>query len=173
MKKKLFILNVDNIISLITNSSSELFILREESLETVKEMISEQYPDYLTEYEEPVALRDASSEQIDRYLSYYEDSNYSFYSNSYFRLSKEQQKQAIEDRNIAKAKKYGMEPEDFYENWGKSNFGYYSIKPEALTKVAHQLDPNGTIFLLFSIDENPNWDYQEKLEEIGTRIHMG
>ena len=38
---------------------------------------------------------------------------------------------------------------------------------------AELLDPNGQIFLMFSIKDNPNWDMQEKLMEIGTRYHLG
>ena len=65
MKKTLFTINIDNTIDLITNSSSELFILHEDSLETAKEMIASVYPEYLSEYEEVKSLRDSDKKQIE------------------------------------------------------------------------------------------------------------
>ena len=49
--KTIFLINVDNHIDLITNSSSELFILKGETKNTVTELISNVYPEYLNEYD--------------------------------------------------------------------------------------------------------------------------
>lgn len=57
-KKSLFVIAVDNMINLITNSSSELFVLNGETLNSVKELVESIYPEYRKEYEEIVALRD-------------------------------------------------------------------------------------------------------------------
>lgn len=69
-----------------------------------------------------------------------------------------------------------MTPQEFYTDWnerGTRDYWYARESEEGLLKAAQQLDPDGKIFLLFSIDENPNGEYQEKLEKIGRRIHMG
>ena len=37
----------------------------------------------------------------------------------------------------------------------------------------NMLDPENNTWLLYSLDENPNWEYQEKLSTIGERFHLG
>ena len=76
MKKILFTISVDNTIDIITNSSSELFVLNGETLNSVKELVESIYPEYRKEYEEIVALRDASDSDVDTYVNWIEDSFY-------------------------------------------------------------------------------------------------
>lgn len=175
MEKILFTFNIDNAIDIITNSSSELFILEEETQELALEMVKEAYPEYLSEYEPLVALRDANSSQISTYLSWVSDSWYDNYRESRH-LSEEERIKADMRKAIMKAEKYGMTPETFYTNWDKRTDGkwwYGNISEEGLRNAAKTLDPDGKIFLLFSIDENPNWEAQESLEAICQRYHLG
>ena len=39
--------------------------------------------------------------------------------------------------------------------------------------MKRRLDPNKEMLFLYSIDENPGWDYQELLMNIMDRIHLG
>lgn len=174
--KQLFIFNVDNVIDIITNSSSELFILNGESTEIVKEMVANVYPGYLSEYEEVTSLRDASTEQIDTYISWVAEPWHM--RDGYYKMSdKERRDYEIEDAK-KKAAKYNMEPEVFFTNWDNA-FDYSkswwsaNISEAGLKHIAKTLDPNGNIFLLFSIDDNPNFEYQEELENIARRYHLG
>ena len=40
-------------------------------------------------------------------------------------------------------------------------------------EIINKLCPNKNMWFLFSIDENPNWDMQEKLMNIAERYHLG
>ena len=50
-KKTLIVISVNNVIDIITNSSSELFVLKGETKEIVTEMIRDIYPDFESDYE--------------------------------------------------------------------------------------------------------------------------
>ena len=39
--------------------------------------------------------------------------------------------------------------------------------------MIQDLDPEQKLWFLFSINENPNWEMQENLMNIGTRYHLG
>lgn len=165
---KLFVLKIDNCIDIITNSSSELFVLNSESQQIAKELIESIYPNYKSEYEEIVSLRDASTKQIDTYMSWIEPEIDWF---NHRKLSREEEIAYYKSA----AEKYGMTPEDYYSNWDSrdNEYWYGHISEAGLRKSAETLDPGGKIFLLFSIDENPNWDMQEKLMEVASRYHLG
>ena len=69
-----------------------------------------------------------------------------------------------------------MTPDEYYIDWEDTKnkkYFYPQASIKGLRKAAELLDPNGQIFLMFSIKDNPNWDMQEKLMEIGTRYHLG
>ena len=40
-------------------------------------------------------------------------------------------------------------------------------------EVKDRIDPKRKMYFLFSLDENPDWEYQQKLSKIGKRYHMG
>lgn len=174
MKKILFTISVDNTIDIITNSSSELFVLNGETLNSVKELVESIYPEYRKEYEEIVALRDANDSNVNTYINWIEDSPYDRW--NYTRgMSKEKRKQYDMQEDIKQAQKYGLNPEEFFENWDKRNDEYYynNISSKGYDAIRKTLDPNGKIFLLFSHDDNPSWDMQEALMSIGERYHLG
>ena len=174
MKKILFTISVDNTIDIITNSSSELFVLNGETLNSVKELVENIYPEYRGEYREIVALRDAKDSDVDTYVNWIEDSYYNTW--DYTRgMSKEKRKQYNIQEDTKQAQKYGLSPEEFFENWNDRNNEYYysRISSKGYDAIRKTLDPNGKIFLLFSHDDNPDWDMQEALMSIGIRHHLG
>lgn len=173
-KKSLFVIAVDNMINLITNSSSELFVLNGDTLNSVQQMVSSIHPDYLTEYYEVVALKDADNMLTETYLDWVENS----WGGDWEKTRGMSEKQKIEyyiRKHTEKAEKYGMLPEGFYENWDDRNNKYFysRISEKGYDAVRHTLDPNGRIFLLLSLYDNPNWDKQEALMNIGSRYHLG
>ena len=174
MKKILFTISVDNTIDIITNSSSELFVLNGETLNSVKELVESIYPEYRKEYEEIVALRDASDSDVDTYVSWIEDSSYDRW-DYIIGMSKEKRKQYNIQEDTKQAQKYGLTPEEFFKNWDDRNNEYYysRISSKGYDAIRKTLDPNGKIFLLYSIDDNPDWDMQEALMSIGIRHHLG
>jgi hypothetical protein len=46
-------------------------------------------------------------------------------------------------------------------------------KIQNLEEEKEKLDPNKEMFFLFSLDDNPNWEMQEKLSNFMTRYHLG
>ena len=174
-KKVLIEIKVDNVVDIITNSSSELFILSGDTKEIVQEMVSDVYPNYLNEYEQIVPLREADDDQIDTYLDKIEDPIWNIWEAT--RNMSEEEERLYRIKVATKiAKKYKMTPDEYYIDWEDTKnkkYFYPQASIKGLRKAAELLDPNGQIFLMFSIKDNPNWDMQEKLMEIGTRYHLG
>ena len=171
-KKVLFEIKVNNVIDVITNSSSELFVLKGETQEIVEEMIKDIYPDYKNEYEDLKPLKEVSSSNFRTYLDQTIEDNIRID----YSKSKEAQKLSKINYYVEKARNFGFEPQDFYEDWEneiKEQWFYPDIKEEIIPTIVKQLDPDNSIYLLFSKDENPDWDMQEQLMEIGIRYHLG
>lgn len=158
-KKVLFVLTVDNVIDIITNSSSELFVLKADSDKVVTELLENVYPDFREEYREPVLLSSLDAYKLDSYLDWING----------WACPKEQC--VVYD---------GFTFEEMYEeskyqaDWRPTE---YCIKKgfveDNFDKIIKAIDPTNSTWLLYSIDENPNWEMQEKLEQIATRYHLG
>lgn len=163
MKKVLFTFNVNHVVDLITNSSSELFVLKASTREIVKEMISNVYPDYLNEYNEVECLGDKSFSDLEAWL----DNKLPY------------------DMNYNTANSHlldGLDFEEMFEisEWDKKHYNkeVWKLKSGFITEDVRQMildqhDPNREIWFLYSLQDNPNWDMQQKLMEIGQRFHLG
>jgi hypothetical protein len=59
-----------------------------------------------------------------------------------------------------------------YENWDP-NINKLSLKylPEGLRTIRAMIPD--TTFAMYSKDDNPTWEYQEKFERLGKRYHLG
>ena len=155
--KTLFIINPHSIIDVITNSSSELFVFEGKKKIIIEEMIESIYPDYLTEYEELVKLSSLNNEEFKTYLDWvYDDWN----------------------NKLFLSEKFNIKPEILYSNFNEysdkysDKYWYGKISDEGLKLIKDQLDVENT-YLLYSIDENPNFEMQEELKCIGKRYHLG
>jgi len=156
MKKTIFKITVDHAIDLITNSSSELFVLEGKTAEIVEDMIKDAYPNYLDEYNAPVSMRDLSTDNLDTYISY-DRRTYNF--------------KAETDCSL-----YGIPAEKLWKNWNTrlgKEWWYPQLTDEGAALVKAKLDPENKMYFMFSKDENPDWDMQEKLMCIGERYHLG
>ena len=166
-KRVIFAISVSNAIDIITNSSSELFVLQGKTKEIVKEMIRDVYPEYLTEYEELLAFRDMDADQLDSYLSYHYDS---WSNNAQKRINGVvpgftfEQMYEIPDWAKNRDARDKREPEYYIKN---------DFAKENLEEIKKAIDPNGTMYMLYSIEDHPNWDMVELLEQIGSRYHLG
>jgi hypothetical protein len=58
--------------------------------------------------------------------------------------------------------------EDELPYWDRS-----FVTDKNIEEVKNRIDPNRKMYFLYSIGDNPNWDYQIKLMEIGYRYHLG
>jgi hypothetical protein len=152
--KTLFVIQPQSVIDVITNSSSELFVFQGKEKEVIKDMIKRVYPDYLNEYEDLKCLNELNDSELTDYIDWI----YSTWSNK-LRLSKE----------------FNIEPEILYSNFDEKDtdkYWYGELSNEGLELIKQQLDLDNT-YLLYSINDNPDWDMQEELMCIGQRYHLG
>ncbi len=166
MKKTLFKINANHAVDLITNSSSELFVLKGSTKGMVIDMIESAHPNYRSEYHEPRLMSELDAGELNTYI----DRHFDRWSNT------------------AQKKLNGVIPgftfDEMYYNWNEKH-GYkndgrepsYYVSDEFVEKnqaaIAKALDPNDEMYFMFSLDENPEWEFQEKLMEFGTRYHLG
>jgi hypothetical protein len=171
LKKTLFLINVNNVVDIITNSSSELFVLKGETKEIVEEMISNVYPNYLDEYDNVKKLSELSADDLSDFMSYHcspgvwpaRKCDYRILDGFTF------------DELYRPEKDYktgGIKP-PAWNGEIQYSFNHGLITKENKEEYSKRLDPNGTMFFLFSLDENPDWEMQEKLMEIADRYHLG
>jgi hypothetical protein len=155
MVRTIFVIQPQSIIDVITNSSSELFIFSGKEKAIIEEMITAIYPNYLDEYEELVSLDELDNDGLDTYLSY----NYYDYKD-----------------DLILSKTFNIAPEILYSNWNKketAKYWYGELSEEGIALIKTKLKEQGTMYFLFSLESNPNWEMQEQLENIGYRIHLG
>ena len=180
MDKILFTIKLHSVIDVITNSSTELFVGRNQSKQAMDELIREIYPNYLNEYEELLTIDDLTIEQLNEYFDYtcsahcfpaskaempvipgftfeelYEEDNE-------YGIVRGEQQYKLRNNYMD----LDLDPDSWYNP--KS-----LITEENFEEMKRRLDPNKEMLFLYSIDENPNWDYQELLMNIMDRIHLG
>lgn len=167
MKRVIFKFRADHVVDLITNSSSELFVLRGKTLEIVTSLIEEQYPNYESEYEKPVPTSEMSADQLYTYI----DREFNGWSNSMQKQRglpipgfKYEDMYTVPDWAARYAKEQKREPERYLSE---------KFIEDNLDAVRKALDPNGEMFFLFSLDENPDGEMQDRLSQIGDRYHLG
>lgn len=185
MKKIIFTFNVDNIISLITNSSSELFVLQGNTKESVEEMIESVYPDYLSEYEYLKDLREMSNEEIDSFLWWHLGRSSNWWSSGtlYTNPSEYIQLEGFEfdevyDTTVELGHGVGQRNEYQIKNnipleERKSDWDSSFVIDSNRERVINALEKAVGRFFLYARDENPDWERQEDLMSIGTRYHLG
>mgnify|MGYP007128604425 CR=1 FL=1 len=175
--KKLFIFTVDNTIDLITNSSSELFVLKGDTQEIVEEMIRSVYPDFRSEYEAVKHISALSVDELDSYMNWATGSycwpakktDYHIPDGFTFEeLYEPDGKDAAWNGEIQYRLKNNLPLKD--RKW---EFDSAFVTEKNYEEVLNKLDPERKMYFLYSIDENPNWDMQEQLMGIATRYHLG
>lgn len=151
--KTLFTIRLDHSIDIITNSSSELFVMKGKTKEIVKEAVSSVYPNYLYEYEEIKSGSELTDSEIETYIS-----NVCYGSNvDHFMES------------------LCLKGEEIFSNWEerKSVRWWSGEATENGMQELRKSFERQNLHFLFSIDENPNQEYQDRLEGIATRYHLG
>ena len=161
LSKVMFTLQFHSVLDVITNSSSELFVGLHKSKKLMINLVKDIYPEYLSEYEDIKTFSELSSDELDLYINYHYESR----SNNEQRIIRD-----IPD---------GFLFDEMYvrESYGSNDREYIFIRDDFVTKYRDRLiesiDPDGKMFFMFSLDENPNWDMQKSLESIMTRYHLG
>ena len=68
--KTLFVMSIENTIDLITNSSSELFVLKGGTKDVIIQMLDNIDPSWRNEYEEPKNILELSVDELNIYFDY-------------------------------------------------------------------------------------------------------
>lgn len=161
----LFAQKVDSVIGVITNSSSELFVGINKSKEVLEELIESIYPDYLNEYYPLKTVKETNDEEFDSFLHFLMR-NVGDSGKRQFIMSFCEKKEIDAHKFVRNLKK---EKEEI-EKWG---WWWPSFNWDCFDEVRHKVDPENKYLLLFSKGDNPNWEMQERLEEIMERYHLG
>lgn len=157
-----FAVRVDSRVDLITNSSSELFVVKGDSVEDVKSMVSNVLdPSYASYYKDPVRLVDLEPDDFINFLWYM----------CFPGCSPTSSKKAYPVPE-------GFEFDELYKERGVAwnNVMQYELREftdEQAREMARKMDPDGRIYMIYSHEDNPPWESQEALERIGRRYHLG
>jgi len=183
MKKQVFTFLPNSIIDIITNSSSELFTFNGKTKEIVIEMIKSIYPDYLSEYEELKHISELSNSEINTYLDYAcssrvwpaKKSDYPILNGFTFdELYQPKIRNGVVDIAWNNEIQYELRDNRLINDITPNNYwDSQFITVENRVEILKKLDPDGTLFFLFSKDENPNWEMQKLLMQFGERYHLG
>lgn len=191
MGKVLFRFKLQSLSDVITNSSSELFVFKNHNMEAVKLTLDALHPNWRDEYAEPEWVRDMDDETFKDYIDWVlgseqydrtERNKYAWYDD---RTDEEKSSMWVDkDKNLSYANYYkelaekmNEEPAKLYTNWDVYNpydkewkNRYIEFSDYGLAKIKEYLAED---IALWSHDENPDWDYQEKFMEVANRYHLG
>ena len=152
MNRVVFYITIHSFVDIITNSSSELFVGRGNSKKLVEELVMQVYPDYTKEYSEIKSIEDLTDSELDTFICYH--------------CEPWGKKDTIN----------GFTSEEMYKE-EKRFPGFWDLKPGFVKKyrkrILDGIDPERRMYFMFSKQQNPNWDYQEKLMDIMDRYHLG
>lgn len=187
--KTLFLFNIQSISDIITNSSSELFVFKENSIESVISILDDIYPNWRDEYEEPIRLQDLSYEDLEDFIIYhllyyiqYGTENLEKQFRDPIKLAK---KKALKftEKSVNILQKYfniHIKSKDIYEDSENTYkmFLPFNLRREMrswypkLKSEVYFLIKNSSFngIFLYSKDEDPDWNYQEKLMEVAESI---
>jgi hypothetical protein len=149
--KSLFLFQPDHVLDIITNSSSELFVLRGQTKDIVREMILAVYPSFLNEYHDLKSSQELNVNEVHIYLTYHLAAGEVL-------------------PGFTKDEMYDLSRED---RWATRYVRHDFPSEKNLEKVLEAIDPHKKMFFMFSRGDNPDYDFQELLSSIGDRYHLG
>jgi hypothetical protein len=150
-------------------------VLSGDTREIVTEMVESVYPEFRNEYDGVKSSRDLSTEELNYFFSFATSPmcwpaskhQYPILPGFTFEdLYEPEDKDPAWNGEIQyQLKNNKTETED---EWDRS-----FVTNENHQEILNKLDPEGKMYFLYSLDENPNWDMQESLMNIGIRYHLG
>ena len=199
MKKTLFIFRIQSKSDVITNSSSELFVFNNKNtIEDVEKLLDTIYPEWESEYDHPIYVKDMNDEDFIDYIDWIDSSMlpYNFRYSRYVDNSN-----ATSDvllpiyikhlKTYLRKRNFNITPEECFEDFEQVRYALFSFNERDEYRKTHNgeylyADPklskkfidmlkkyHANEIALYSLDENPNWDYQEKLMNFAERHHLG
>lgn len=172
--KTIFVMNIENTIDLITNSSSELFVLKGGTKDMVMQMLDNIDSAWRNEYENPKNILELSIDDLNTYFSFAcsadcwpaQKSDYPILNGFTFdELYEEDEKGCAWNGEM----QYKLRNNKKYNccEWG------HFVTEDNYKEIINKLSPNNDMWFLFSFGDNPNWGLQEKLMEVADRYHLG
>jgi len=165
--KNLLVFNIDNVIDVITNSSSELFIFKSDNGKILFNMLKSFQKDFVKEVGEPVRLKDAT----DRLFNYYVNNlfPYEVLDNEIDQVIlpegvKFEDIYTLEEYYGQKAWHFNPESDDL----GWKNHTYHYKVENWREKVQNTFDPGNTIWILYIDDYMMKSEVKDKVKKIST-----
>lgn len=175
---ELFVFKIQSISDVITNSSSELFVFDGNDKKEVIDILDSIYPNWRDEYDEPQKVADFDREKIYNFLI-----NTNIIEIYYFWNKKEfydgYKNEILKCCYLARELGLSMtEAFDNWETWDPTdrNLNWEAIQLKISDKFVEKFKEKAEkekIYALYSLDENPLWEYQELLSEVAERHHLG
>lgn len=173
MKKKvIFIVKVNHSIDLITNSSSELFVLEGQTKDIVDSLLKGVHPDYLDEYAEPKNITELTTDELDNFFSYATGSNRWPAQKSDYKIPNGFTFEEVyepDDKGPAwnGAIQYKVRNNEPGKSWGSF------VTEENREWFLDRYNPERNLYFVYSHDENPDYENQEKMWQVAQRYHLG
>lgn len=175
--KNLFIFNIDNVIDVITNSSSELFTFKMDNGKILSKILNNFKKDFNNKIGEPVSLRNCSNTLFRYYI-------YSIF--PYQIESEEEIKDIILPPNIKFEDLYDSDTYTYTDSNTNEEKIYYHLKEEDYgdgfkviadpicdrrEELQEFLDPNDNIWLLYIDDYKMDTELRNKVKTIASYEH--
>ena len=165
--KNIFAATIQSVIDVITNSSSELFVGKFNCKEELEKMIKEIYPNYLSEYQELKNIDELTVDDLDCYVQY-------FWYASIFPTENKSKYSILPGFTFDELyREKGVAWNDVMQYELKVDEHYNFVTKNNLEEFKNKIDPERKMYFLFSLDDNLDYDYQEKLEVFMDRFHLG
>lgn len=154
IKKEVHVFTVDHCIDIITNSSSELFILDGDNKKIVEELLESTCPGYLTEYLPLQGWEDLENEEL---LEQWHD-------RLPYNLIAEQAEEYIPE---------GLTFDELFSWDSRGNLinNYDALNDSNRNHMINYLSKGKQQFFLFSRGDNHNYDMYCKLQELSDKLY--
>lgn len=177
-----FRISIQSFSDIVTNSSSELFVFVDNELDSVEELLNDIAPNWRDEYFLKKAV-DCDEEEletlIDR-IALPRNIHWNDFDSNNIKEQLEKYDKAIRHYFL---REWGINEEDvpnLFENWDQpivdktpnGSFSWFYLRPscklyeEFKKRIKYDIT-------LWSYDDNPNWETQEKLMTYADRYHLG
>jgi len=175
MKKLMFFLKPHSVVDVITNSSSELFVGTSPTKTEMESLLQEVYPNYRNEYQELRNMEEITEDELETFIV--------FYCSPFMWPARKDMYPILPGFTFDEL----YQPEDEKSPWtGECQYELKNnlkkrihkwdssfVTKENFEEIKNKLDPKREMYFLFSIYDNPDWEMQEKLSTIMTRLHLG
>lgn len=176
-----FKINIQSFSNIVTNSSSELFVFVDDNLDFVEELLNKIAPNWKDEYELKRAI-DCNEDELETLIDNIALPNIEW--SSFDSDTIEEQLKKYDDAICHYfLREWGIDEEEvpsLFDNWDEpivdktpnGTFSWFYLQPsykmyeEFKRRVKYDVT-------LWSYNDNPDWDTQQKISKYAQRYHLG